>query len=103
MQKREGGGAYQVTGEGAPPNQRALPAQQAGEGGGGGTPQPEGEGGTPPKQAHTPFVRGLIQEMGGNPQDLSNPPSPPQDEAKGRGSEGMPKEAPGSEGAHQTH
>ena len=28
----------------------------------------EEEGGTPPEQARTPLVRGLIQEMGGNPQ-----------------------------------
>ena len=41
---------------------------------GGGTHQ-EGEGVTPPNKACTPFVRSLIQEMGGNPQDLSrNPP-----------------------------
>ena len=49
-----------------------------------GTPQPEGEGGAPPEQARTPFVSGLIQEMGGNPQDLRSPP-PTQDKAKGGG------------------
>ena len=105
MQERDGGRVDQATGEGTPTEQRALPAHGMQERGveGGGNPQPKEEGGTPPEQARTPFMRGLIQEMGGNPQDLSNPPSPPQDEAKGRGSEGMPKEAPGSEGAHQTH
>ena len=30
-------------------------------------------GGAPPEQARTPFMRGLIQEMGGNPQDLRSP------------------------------
>ena len=51
MQEREGEGADQVTGEGAPPKQRALPAHGMQEQGGeeGITPQPEGEGGTPPK------------------------------------------------------
>ena len=44
------------------------------EQGGGSTSQPEGEGETPPKQARMPFMRGLIQEMGGNPQDLISPP-----------------------------
>ena len=43
-------------------------------GGGGGILQPEGEGGTPPEQARTPFVHGLIQEMGGNPKDLRRSP-----------------------------
>ena len=39
-------------------------------------PQPEGEGGPPTKKPRTPFVRGLNQEMGGNPQDLMrNPPN----------------------------
>ena len=33
-----------------------------------------GGGGGPPEQARTPFVRSLIQEMGGNPQDLISPP-----------------------------
>ena len=77
MQEREGGGPDQATGEGAPPDQRALPAhrmqEQGGEGGS--TPHPDGEGGAPPEQARTPFVRGLIQDMGGNPQDLSSPPT----------------------------
>ena len=75
MQEREGGDPYQATEEGALPKQRALPVHGMQERGRerGSKPQPEGEGGTPPKQASTPFVRGLIQEMGGNPKDLSSP------------------------------
>ena len=46
--------------------------EQRGEGGI--TPKPDGEGESPPEQARTSFLRGLIQEMGGNPQDLSSPP-----------------------------
>ena len=42
--------------------------------GGESNPHPKGEGWTPPKQACTPFVHGLIQEIWGNPQDLSSPP-----------------------------
>ena len=41
---------------------------------GGGILHFEGERGAPPEQACTPFVRSLIQEMGGNPQDLRRPP-----------------------------
>ena len=36
----------------------------------GGVPHQEGEGGGPPKQERTPFVRSLIQEMWGSLQDL---------------------------------
>ena len=70
-----GGGADQATREGETPEQCALPAHGMQERAkdGGSNPQPEGEGGTPPKQACTSFVHGLIQEMGGNPQDLSTP------------------------------
>ena len=39
----------------------------------GSTPHQEGEGGATPEQPRTPFVRGLIEEMGDNPQDLRNP------------------------------
>ena len=72
--------------QGDPPDQRAPPTHgMQGRGGErGDNIPPEGEGGPPPEQAHTPFVRGLIQEMGGNPQDLISPP-PPQDGARGRG------------------
>ena len=35
----------------------------------------EREGGSPPKQERTPFVRGPIQEMGGIPQDPRSPPT----------------------------
>ena len=65
-----------------PPEQRVLKAhgmQGGGEGNGAG-PQPEGEGGAPPKQPRTPFVRGLNQEMGTHPQDLLRTPSLTQDE-----------------------
>ena len=37
-------------------------------------PHLEGEGEIPPKQARMPFMRGLIQEMGGNPKDLRRSP-----------------------------
>ena len=48
--------------------------------------QPEGEGGPPPEQPRTPFMRGLNQEMGGHPQYLlRTPPLLTQDEAEGRG------------------
>ena len=52
-----------------PPEQRAPQAngvQGGGEENAEG-PQPEGEGGPPPKQPRTPFMRALNQEMGGNP------------------------------------
>ena len=42
--------------------------QERGEGEG--TPHHEGEGGAPHEQERTPFVRGLIQEMGGGALDL---------------------------------
>ena len=100
--------------EGAPPEQRAIPVHgmqgrgrtpnpktasrgpseqcappthgMQGQGReGAGNIQPEGKGGPPPNQARTPFLRGLIQEMGGKPQDLRSPPPPTQDEARGRG------------------
>ena len=76
MQEREGGSPYQATREGSPPKQHAFLAHGMKERGGGSTPQPEGEGVTPPEQARTPFVHGLIQEMEGNLQDLSSPPLP---------------------------
>ena len=43
---------------------------------GGGTPDQEREGGAPPEQEHTPFVRGLLHEIWGVPQDLHIPPLP---------------------------
>ena len=45
-----------------------------GEDRGGADSSPKERGGAPPKQACTPFVRGLIQEMGGSPQYLRRPP-----------------------------
>ena len=59
-----------------PPKQRAPPAHgMQGQGGGGaGNIQPEGERGPLPDQVRTPFMRGLIQEMEGNPQDQRSPP-----------------------------
>ena len=49
-------------------------AQHAGTGRrGGGTINPKGEGVPPPELARMPFMRGLTQEMGGNPQDLRRP------------------------------
>ena len=51
------------------------------------------EGGPPPNQARTPFVRGLIQEMGGHPQDLSRPP-PNARRSEGAGVGGMSRELP---------
>ena len=87
MQEREGGGMDQATREGAPPEQRALPAhgmqEQGGEGGR--TPHPKGEGGTNPNQTLTPFVHGLIKDMGGKPPRPEQPPPPPQGKARGRG------------------
>ena len=41
-----------------------------------------GEGGAPPEQECTPFVRGLIQEMGGG-QDLQRPPTAGRSGSKG--------------------
>ena len=41
---------------------------------GGETPHQEGEGGTLPEQARTLFMRGLIQEIWDNPQDLLSSP-----------------------------
>ena len=49
-------------------------------------PQPEGEGGLPPKQPRMTFVRSLNQEMGGNPQDLRRtPPNSGRSGGKGGG------------------
>ena len=58
-----------------PPEQRAPPAHggQIGGGESGAGTQPDGEGGAPPKQARTPFVRCLIQEIGKTPKDLQIP------------------------------
>ena len=58
------------------------------QGGLGGTPHREGEGGAPSKQDHTPFMRGLIQEMGGSPQDLQRPHTSRQSGVEGAGEEG---------------
>ena len=71
MQELEG--ADQATREGAPPDQHALPAHgmQELEGERGSIPKSKGEGGTPPEKARMPFVRGLIQGMGCNLQDLT--------------------------------
>ena len=65
-----------------PEQEGGLPQIQNGAGS-----QPEGEGGPPPEQARTPFVRGLNQEMGGHPQDLLRTPPSMQDKAEGRGAE----------------
>ena len=67
-----GGGQTLTNIQRVPPEQHALPAHGVQGGGGedGAGPQPDREGGAPPKQARTPFVRGLNQEMGVNPQDL---------------------------------
>ena len=54
-------------------------------------PNQQGRGGHPPKQARTPFVRGLNHEMGGNPKTCEGLP-PTQDEAEGRGEERMNRE-----------
>ena len=67
------GGPDHGTKEGAPSEQCALPAHGMQERAGV-TPHHEGEGGTPPEQERMPFVHGLIQDMGGNPQELSRPP-----------------------------
>ena len=56
--------------------------EQGGEGGG--ILHPKREGGAPPEQARTCFMRGLIQEMGGYPQDLRMPP-PNARRSKGEG------------------
>ena len=72
VQAREGVGAPDQDAEGEyPPNQRALPVHGMQERGGG---APGKGGGAPPEQERMPFVRGLIQEMGGSPQDLRSPP-----------------------------
>ena len=73
----EGGGPTPKEATGVPPEQRGHPAHvmQEQEGGRGGhSPARRRGGGAPPEQARTPFLRGLIQEMGGNPQDLRRPP-----------------------------
>ena len=87
-----------------PPEQRAPPApgmqRQGGEGGAG--PQPDGEGGAPPKQACMPFLRGLIQEMGGNPQTCeAPPPNARRSKGEGVGEEGQGET--GVRGAHLPH
>ena len=73
-----GGTQNQTNALRGPPKERAPPVHRmqglGGESGAG--PQPEGEGGTPPVQAHTPFVRGQIQEMGGKPPRPTKPPPP---------------------------
>ena len=77
MQEREGEETPDcVSKKGTPPEQRALPAhgiQERGEGGE--TPRQEGEGGAPPKQERTPFLHGLIQDVGHGPQDLQRLPT----------------------------
>ena len=74
--KGRGGGGDLEAKEGETPEQRALPAHGMQEWGEVGvTPHQEGEGGEPPKQKRTPSVRGLIQEMGGGPQDLQRLPT----------------------------
>ena len=67
MQEREGGGGSdQEVKEGVPPKQHALPAHDMQEWGKEeGNPAQEGKEGPPPKQNRMPFVRSLIQEMGG--------------------------------------
>ena len=60
-------------------------------------------GGAPPDQARTTFVRGLIQEMGGNPQDLRMPPPLKQEKSRGRGQERKAREEPESGWAHLPH
>ena len=55
---------------GAPPEQHAPLAYSMQERGGGGNPYQKGERGVPPEQERAPFVRGLIQEMGGGDLDL---------------------------------
>ena len=104
MQTREGGDLDHGAEEGAPLKQCALPAHGMQERGGEGgrTPYTKGEGGTPPKQARSSFLQGLIQDMGGNPQDLSSPPTL-RDEARGKGQEGRTREDPGSKRAHHPH
>ena len=71
-------------GEGWPPQTTACAprACHAGEGGGE-IPNQEREGGAPHKQERTPFVHGLIQEMGGGALYLQIHPT-----ARQRGSEG---------------
>ena len=71
-----GGTHNQTNSPRGPPEHRAPPAHgMQGRGGeSGARPQPKGEGGPPPDQPLTPFVRVLIQEMGGNPQDMQSPP-----------------------------
>ena len=69
MQGRGGGAKSRGSHQGTPQAACAPSARHAGTGGGG-TLQPEGEGGKPPEQACMPFMRGLIQEMKGNTQDL---------------------------------
>ena len=65
---------------GASPKQRALPVHGM---------QERGEmGGANLEKECTPFVRGLIQERGGIPQDLWRPHTARQNGAEGSGEEG---------------
>ena len=76
MQEREGGGTNRARRRGHPLSSvctQRTACWYGGEGGGASS-SPKERGGSPPKQVRTPFVRGLIQEMGGNPQDLRSPP-----------------------------
>ena len=56
----------------------------------GGKPHQEGEGGIPPNQEHTPFLRNMVQEMGGGPQDLHSPPTAKRSKGDGERGEEQP-------------
>ena len=86
MQQKEGVGTPDQDAEGGgPPEQRAIPAHGMQERGRWGDTPPSRWGwGATPNQERTPFVHGLIQEMGGSPQDLQRPHT-----AKRSGAEGV--------------
>ena len=67
MQKRERGGHTRPLGRGQPLSSVHYQRTACRNGGGGGTPQPEGEGGAPPEQARTPFVLAWYRRWGATP------------------------------------
>ena len=67
------------------------------------TPHQEGEGGEPPEQESTPFVRGLIQEMRVIPLDLCSPPPTTRRNGGSRGQRERNSKGSVLEGAHFPH
>ena len=98
MQDREGGGAdLNDRMKGGQPSssaraQHTRPAHAPSTrqtGVGRGDPRTKGGGGgAPPKHERTPFVLGLIREMGGSPQDLQRPHTSRRSGVEGSGEDG---------------